>query len=449
MIGRSIGNYKILERLSFHEGIGVYKAVDLLLGRNVVVKTLEGEGSTRTEIAEAFRHEAAVLAKLDHKSISRLYSLTEVGDDLFMIAEFSDGETLDRVLLRDRKLSFEKTVAVFSQVLECVEYTHKNGVAHGSLDTSKIMLTDDGKVKISGYGNSYINSTQTANNASDKELDLHALAAMIYESLTGKKSFASAENSTRNIPNPVESVVKRALPNATGKYQTVAQFRTALSEVGFSQANGKVETAVEKQAENPPKTASKNGKPKPENKFIIIEPIDVPENEKVFTIKENKPQAINLKSLKGKNRKAFSAKKAGQKRYVFGAAAILAVLIFHSFWQFSYIQSESLRTAEEIVKTDEPEQVPTVAKLPEPFVEAATEVEKVEAKPITESKKSDIVAAEKNIPSERTVQRTNYRQNEVKPVPKSVVEPPVVKKKAAPESKGERLRRAEKLLTGM
>ena len=110
MIGRSVNNYKILEKLNLSETISVYKAVDLLLSRNVVVKVLNGELSRRPEEAESFRFEAATLAKLAYPSVPTLHSLTAVDDELFMVLEFAEGETLDRVLLREGKMSVEKAL---------------------------------------------------------------------------------------------------------------------------------------------------------------------------------------------------------------------------------------------------------------------------------------------------------------------------------------------------
>jgi serine/threonine protein kinase len=450
MIGRSIGNYKILEKLSRTEEIGIYKAVDLLLNRNVVVKTLEREFLHRPEIAESFRYESAILSKLDHKSIPHLYSMTAVDDELFMISEFLDGETLDRILLRDVKLSFEKCVAVFTQVFDCVEYTHKNGVAHGSLKNSNIMLTDDGNVKILGYGASETNSTRTKKNISDKENDIHALAWMLYESLTGKKSFDAGESSDRNLSHTIESVIKRSLlTNSTKRFKSVTEFRTALISAGFAVADDKTKPSEQKISADAPKSAVKSAKANSESKFIIINPIAVSEDAKSIPMQQS--ESIQIKPLKLKNRARTTAaisKKAGQKRYMFAAAAIVAVLVLHSFWQFSYIQSENLRTAKEIMKTIQSEKLLTEVELLTPPALPKVEPQATEEKSGDESKKSDIFVAEKTSQSERAVQRANYRQNEVKSAP-PVIAPPVTKKKAAPESKNERLRRAEKLLTGM
>jgi serine/threonine protein kinase len=450
MIGRSIGNYKILEKLSRTEEIGVYKAVDLLLNRNVVVKALEREFLHRPKLAESFRYESAILAKLDHKSIPHLYSMTAVDDELFMISEFLDGETLDRVLLRDVKLSFETSVAVFTQVFDCVEYTHKNGVAHGSLKNSNIMLTDDGNVKILGYGASETSLNRTKKDISDKENDIHALAWMVYESLTGKKSFDAGQSVDRNISYAVESVIKRALTtNSTEKFKSVTEFRTALISAGFAVADDKTKSSKQKTAADAPKSAVKSAKANSESKFIIINPIAVAEDVKNIPVQQSEP--LSIKPIKLRNRARTTAaisKKAGQKRYMFAAAAIVAVLVLHSFWQFSYIQSENLRTAKEIMKTIQSEKLLTEVELLTPPAVSKVEPQMIEEKSGDEPKKADIVVAEKTSQSEKNVQRANYRQNEVKSAPAAIA-PPVTKKKAVPESKTERLRRAEKLLTGM
>ncbi len=457
MIGRSIENYKILEKLSRTEEIGVYKAVDLLLNRNVIIKVLDREVLKRADIAEGFRYEAAILAKLDHKCIPSLYSLTTFDSELFMISEFSEGETLDRVLARDGKLSFEKVVSLFKQVFDCIEYTHKNSVAHGWLKTSNIMLTDDGSVKISGYGETEKTSNQSPKNLSAKDNDIYALASMLYESLTGRGALSAEGQFDQNIPQAIESVIRKGLFLGSGdRYQSVAEFRNALITAGFTNSVNKTEFAARKKNNNLPKLTAKSAKTNSERKFIIVSPINISEDQASVLTKGINSKPFQLNDFNSDKYSSLSQKKSGQKRYMVAAAAIFAVLVLHSVWQFSYIQTENLRTAEESmqiadesVQTIQPVQPVQLDQLVietesnEPSVEQETEKQIVEtksayeAKPVYKAKEPEI------IDSEKTIQKAAYRQNE----PKSA--PPIVKKKAAPESKAERLRRAEKLLTGM
>ncbi len=437
MIGRSINNYKILEKLSCNEIREVYKAVDILLSRNVVVKVLKGEVSRWAEIAESFRYEAAILAKLDHSCIPTLHSLTAVDDELFMISEFAEGETLDRILLRERKIPLEKAVPIFSQVFDCLEYTHKAGVAHGWLKTSHILLTDAGTVKVLGFGTSenypsaetvadekgfetgeYVSSKRASESKVDKENDIYALAAMLYETLTGKSLFDEEKAAESKIPKAVESVISQALsPNFAETFQNVSEFRTALAAAGFGVSDAKADSSSLKNS-----VAEKS-----DRRNVSVFTVDFAEPENAFLQEESSQDSIQTDDLNSEPLNSGSGK-SGRKRYKIAGAAIFAILVLHSVWQFSFIQSENLRAAEAELKTIQPEKLLVPVKKDKP---------PVEVKPVYEAKKSDAVI------SPKTVQPATYRRSEIKPAA------PTPKKKPVLESKTERLRRAEKLLTGM
>ena len=437
MIGRSINNYKILEKLSRSEKVVVYKAVDLLLSRNVVVKTLEREVSRRPEVAESFRYEAAILAKLVHPCIPTLHSLTAVADEELMISEFAEGETLDRILLREGKITVEKAAPIFSQVFDCLEYTHKAGVAHGWLKTSHILLTDAGVVKVLGFGTSEnypsaetmadekgfetgedVSSKRVSENKIDKENDIYALAAMLYETLTGKSLFDAEKAAESKIPKAVESVISRALsPNSAETFQNVSEFRSALATAGFGVSDDKADTS-------PPKNSIAEIS---DNKTASVFTVDFAEPENDVLKDESNQNPIQTDELNPEPPNSVAGK-PGRKRYKIAGAAIFAILVLHSVWQFSFIQSENLRAAEAELKTIQLEKLPVAVKKDKP---------PVEVKPVYEAKKSDVVI------SPKAVQPATYRQSETKPAP------PTPKKKPFPESKAERLRRAEKLLTGM
>src|SRR5438477_6120012 len=94
MIGQTLGQYRIVDRLG-EGGMGtVYRAVDEMLDREVALKMLRPELATRPDVLERFRAEAVTLAGLDHPHIARLYGMTRQDGHLFMVMEFVQGETL-------------------------------------------------------------------------------------------------------------------------------------------------------------------------------------------------------------------------------------------------------------------------------------------------------------------------------------------------------------------
>lgn len=438
MIGRSVNNYKILEKLSRSETIGVYKAVDLLLSRNVVVKVLDSELSRRPEVAESFRFEAATLAKLVHPTVPALYSLTAIDDELFMVSEFAEGETLDRILLREGRTPVEKAVPIFSQLFDCFEFTHKAEVAHGWLKTSHVLLTDTGNVKVLGFGTSenypsaeasadekgfetgeYLHSKRASENKIDRENDIYALAAIIYETLTGKSLFDAEKAAESKIPAAVEAVISQALsPTAAETFQSVAEFRRALVTAGLKISDAKNNHSPSEKA-----LSEESG-----DKNVSVFTVDFSETGNELRREESKQNSILTDKITGEPQN-FNARKPGHKRYKIAGAAIFAILVLHTIWQFSFIQSENLRAAEAELETIKPEKLPVPIKESEPPVKVNS---------VYQAKKSDVVI------SPKTVQPAAYRQSETKIAP-----PPMLKKKPVVESKSERLRRAEKLLTGM
>ena len=433
MIGRLIGNYKILEKLSQTENFGVYKAVDLLLNRSVVIKTLNQKNSRRPDVAENFRSQAATLAKLDHKSIPALYSLTAAADELFMVSEYSEGETLDRILLREETVSFQRAVSIFIKVFDCVEYAHKSNIAHGSLKSSDVLLTDTGSVKILGYG---------AIQSADKENDISALAAMLYESLTGRSDFGAPEKSERKISEAIESVIKKALffDSSAAKFKSVAEFRDALIAAGFVVLDGKIESTMEKKSSELQKSLEnlieKTTVKKSKSSISAIGGADFFKRKSGVLPKEIKLKPISTGDLDDKITKL--SKKSKQRNYKFkvAGAAMFAVLVLHLVWQFSFVQSENLRDTETALKTIQPTAPPSQPEINELSSEpkAVNQPDQINA---------DFKAKTNIVNSEKTVQKARYERSEAKS------EPPKVKKKAVRESKTERLRRAEKLLTGM
>ena len=460
MVGRSIENYKILERLNRADAVGVYKAVDISLSRNVVVKSIENEVSHRPEIAEGFRYEAATLAKLAHPRIPTLYSMTAVDDELFMILEYAEGEKLDCILRRDETLSLEECVSIFEQIFDCLEYAHNAGIAHGWLKTSNILLTDKGNVKVLGFGTSekfpaemitdekgfetgeYAYSKRTSENKIERENDIYALAAMIYETLTGKSLFDVEKGFNQKVPEAIETVISLALsPNAAEIFQSVSEFRNALLAAGFKSADDKTAFAIrEKLAathKSPEISAKEIGGEKPDNKDFSVCAIDFSQSEDDVLNRESDQLPISPSVSVGQSPQSYLSAKSGNKRYKIAGAAIFAVLVLHTVWQFSYIQSENLRTTEASLKVVPPFAPLTEIKTIEPPVESKKDDQPVEVKPVYRTKNADVIN------STKTVQKAIYRLAEpVAPAP-----PASVKKKAA-ESKSERLRRAEKMLTG-
>ncbi|MEA2769574.1 MAG: eukaryotic-like serine/threonine-protein kinase, partial [Acetobacteraceae bacterium] len=144
MSGRIIGPYAI-QGLLGSGGIGhVYSALDQDLGRLVALKALRPEFSDDPDLLERFRSEAANLARLNHPNITTLYSLyretTSQRQNVFMVMEMVNGETLEAILARSGRLSSLACLAIMAQAIAGLSYAHSVGIIHRDIKPSNLML---------------------------------------------------------------------------------------------------------------------------------------------------------------------------------------------------------------------------------------------------------------------------------------------------------------------
>ncbi len=181
---------------------------------------------------------------------------------------------------------------------------------------------------------------------------------------------------------------------------------------------------------NAPENLLNNHAPKSsDEKAFAVCAIDFSEDENKFAEKD-----FNLDSAQP-NESENSSAKSRQTRYKIAGAAICAVIVLHFVWQFSFIQSEKLRAAQNSVIAVTPDKTLNKIQQNQPPLDLKND-ESSQSAPVYDAKNSDLIN------SEKVIEPAAKRQTETKSAPL------VPAKKAVPESKNERLRRAEKLLTG-
>jgi serine/threonine protein kinase len=271
MIGNVVGNYKITEKLG-EGGMGtVFKGVDLMLEREVAIKSLRPELASQPQVVERFRSEAVTLAKLNHPNIAALYTFFRQGDDFFMVMEFMRGRTLDQIITASGALTAEQTIPLFCQALEGIGYAHKMGIVHRDIKPANMMLTEDGTLKVMDFGIArmlgtarmtkagnligtveYMSPEQIQGKETDARSDIYSMGVLLYELLTGRMPYIS-ENEyelmkmhieqpppqvrliTPHVPQVVEETIMRAMakdPNQ--RFQTAGEFRSILLSTGLA-----------------------------------------------------------------------------------------------------------------------------------------------------------------------------------------------------------------------
>jgi hypothetical protein len=217
LTGRRIAHY-IVGPLIGAGGMGeVYRARDTNLGRDVAVKVLLGASALDTEGLRRFHREARLLASVKHPNVATVYGFEQVDEMCALVMELVEGETLsDRI---DRKgLSAEESLAIAGQIAAGVEAAHAREIIHRDLKPSNIRLTKDGTVKILDFGLAkilrptsdsdarsphslstqslsiagtiqYMSPEQARNGSVDRTTDIWAWGCVLYEMLTGQRSF--------------------------------------------------------------------------------------------------------------------------------------------------------------------------------------------------------------------------------------------------------------------
>jgi serine/threonine-protein kinase len=123
-----VSKYKILEIITEGSMGKVFKGIDLLLEREVAIKSLYLEYASRPDIVERFSREAKALAMLHHPNIVNVYDFFRQGDNFFIVTEFVYGETLDEMIAREKAIPWKRAVPLFCQALKSIGHAHSYGI---------------------------------------------------------------------------------------------------------------------------------------------------------------------------------------------------------------------------------------------------------------------------------------------------------------------------------
>ncbi len=265
MIGRTIGSYTILAKLG-EGGMGaVWRGVDTMLDRPVAIKVLRPELASDAEVVERFRAEAVTLAKLSHLSIASVYAFIREGNELFLVMEFVEGETLDAVLRKEGPFPWPRATRLACTALDAIDAAHAAGVIHRDLKPENIMITRTGGLKIMDFGIArvvgttrltraghlvgtlhYMSPDQIRGVEPDARSDIYSMGVVLFEMVTGKLPFnSSSEYSLMKahledppppprsfmpgLPDGLNDAILRALAkDADDRWPTAADFRAVL-----------------------------------------------------------------------------------------------------------------------------------------------------------------------------------------------------------------------------
>src|SRR5574344_2978723 len=206
-IGMLIGDrYEILEKIGTGGMSDVYKAKCHKLNRFVAMKVLKQEFSENANFVSKFRIEAQAAAGLMHPNIVNVYDVGEEGGIYYIVMELVEGITLKKYIEKKARLSVKEAISIAIQVSMGIEAAHNNRIIHRDIKPQNIIISKDGKVKVTDFGIAkaatsntitsnvmgsvhYTSPEQARGGYSDEKSDIYSLGIVMFEMLTGRVPF--------------------------------------------------------------------------------------------------------------------------------------------------------------------------------------------------------------------------------------------------------------------
>jgi tRNA A-37 threonylcarbamoyl transferase component Bud32 len=262
---KRFGRYEIVAELGRGAMGVVYKARDPQIDRMVAVKTVSMWGQEREEEAEfrmRFMNEAQAAGRLHHAGIVSIFDVGENPEnkDAYIVLEYVSGESLNKILAREKKLPLPRALQLAEEVAEALDYAHAQGVVHRDIKPGNILVTEDGHAKIADFGiaklnlahftlpgrvmgtPAYMAPEQLSGEGVDGRSDLFSLGVILYAMVAGHSPFQGNSATTvcfkvanrepvaasafdLALPPELDEVISRAMAkDPEQRYQTGAEF---------------------------------------------------------------------------------------------------------------------------------------------------------------------------------------------------------------------------------
>ena len=264
------GRYEIIERIGTGGMADVYRAMDSKLNRYVAIKVLKREYREDEQFVTKFRQEARSVAGLSHPNVVGVYDVGNDGDIQFIVLELVEGISLKKYIEKKGHLPYKEALSIAIQVANGMEAAHAHHIVHRDIKPQNIIISKEGKVKVTDFGIAkaasstttvstsamgsvhYMSPEQARGGYSDERSDIYSFGITLFEMLTGDVPFDGdttvavavhhiqdeiipPSEKMNGIPSSVDKIVQKCTRKKTDqRYQTagelIADLKRALQD---------------------------------------------------------------------------------------------------------------------------------------------------------------------------------------------------------------------------
>ncbi|NLL51454.1 MAG: Stk1 family PASTA domain-containing Ser/Thr kinase [Peptococcaceae bacterium] len=266
------GRYEIEDRIGAGGMAIVYRAKDTLLNRTVAIKVLREQLASDEGFIRRFRREAQAAASLSHQNIVSIFDVGKDGQEDYIVMEYVLGSTLKDIIRQEAPMSPQKALMIVRQIAEALAHAHANHIIHRDIKPQNILITLDGRVKVTDFGIAravssatlthtgdivgsvhYLSPEQAKGSQISEQSDIYSLGIILYEMITGKVPYDGDTPITialkhiqedvelpskigMEVPPEIDTLIMKALAKSVDdRYKSALEFLADLDRIQTGQ----------------------------------------------------------------------------------------------------------------------------------------------------------------------------------------------------------------------